>query len=331
MALLNTVEKLPTTSAEAIREFDERYLAGISAVEPDMWTEQLGDVFDVNSPDVTFPIGLMSAKYEETKGENRAKTLEEKPIRVKVAEFDAGFEAPLLHLFQNAYAWRKWQETPSRFIIAEKRFVNRQIAALLEAGTVGTSPWDDVAFFSAASHLANPAEPDVGTWGNYNSVATDPADIDNIAAEVASMMAVKDEHGERMGVRPTHILLPPEKYEPVRILLMQDQVLRGILDGAGGGQMGPTNNPYKGALEPVLVNEFTDANDWYLVDSNLMRNQGVPPWGAMRYRAPESLGLRFFDEASDFFKNTSKLKVSSHIWFGFTLLFPHAIRRIAGA
>ena len=43
------------------------------------------------------------------------------------------------------------------------------------------------------------------------------------------------------------------------------------------------------------------------------------------------MGLRTWDESSDFYKATSKLKVSKHIWAGYGLLFPHAIRLIKGA
>lgn len=324
MALLNTAETLPATSQEAIREFDERYLAGVSAVEPDTWPELYGDVFDVTSPDNTFPIGLMSAKYEETKGESRAKTIEEREIRLKVAEYDAGFEMKLLHILTNVFAARKWNSTADRFIKAEKRLLAKKIAALLEAGTSGTTEWDGVAFFHATDHEANPAEPGLATFGNYQASAKDPTDITDIEEEVALMMEVPDENGDKMGVYPTHMLLPTEKFEAVKNTLGKDLIVFASGDGA-------ENNPYKGTIQPVHVPELTDANDWYLVDMNTVRQQGVPPWIATRFFASAVMGLRFWDESSDFFKNSSKLKVSSHIWYGFELLFPHAIRRVAGS
>jgi hypothetical protein len=85
-----------------------------------------------------------------------------------------------------------------------------------------------------------------------------------------------------------------------------------------------------GKLTPVHVPELTDANDWYLVDSKLLA--AYTPMIAARWTAPDSkLGLRYFDESSDFFKKTSKIAVSKHIWAGYGLLFPHAIRLIKGA
>jgi hypothetical protein len=71
-------------------------------------------------------------------------------------------------------------------------------------------------------------------------------------------------------------------------------------------------------------------NDWFLVDPAQFAN-GVEPMVAVNYRDVGSLGLRTWDESSDFFKDTGKLKVSAHIWYGFKLVFPHAIRKVVGA
>jgi hypothetical protein len=98
---------------------------------------------------------------------------------------------------------------------------------------------------------------------------------------------------------------------------------------AGAGTESETN-PYVGKFTVVHAPELTDANDWYLVDSKLL-SQGLPPWIALRYAAPDSLGLREYDESTDFFKDTGRIKVSSHIWWGFCLAFPHAIRKVPGA
>jgi hypothetical protein len=88
------------------------------------------------------------------------------------------------------------------------------------------------------------------------------------------------------------------------------------------------SNPIAG-LRAVYVPELTDADDWYLLDSKLAKV--LPPWVGLRYSPGLALELRQFDESSDFFKNTGKIKVSSHIWYGFGMPFPHAIRLVKGA
>lgn len=323
MASLFTNEQLPTTSEAAIRQFDERYLAGISAVQAQEWSTQIGDLFELGAPRVTFPIALMSTKYVETReAEGRFKTMQEKAFDLKVVEYDAGYEAKLMDLKTNVFAYRKWSEIPNRFLIAEQRHINRNIATLLE-DMAQITPWDGLPFFSAV-HKANPSGDPTNTWSNFQAVAADVLDVSKITAEITAMQDARDENGEKMNVNPDTILVPTGKYQPLVVMLSQQLIL------ASGVATAPTSNPYLGKLNVVHIPELTDTNDWYLVDSKLMSQQGVPPWISAKFRAPEDLGLRYFDESSDFFKNTGKIKVSSHLWYGFALLFPHAIRRVTG-
>lgn len=316
MASLYTNELLPTSSEEAIREFNERYLAAISAAPAPTWADRF--IVPVSAPRVTFPISLMSTKFLETKDEDsRFKTMLEKDFDLKVVEFDAGYEAKLLDITTNTFAYRNWSAVPDRFRIAEGRHICRQLATLLEAGTSTVSPWDNVNFFST-SHLANPSVSGSSTFSNYNSSGTDPANIANLTTEITAMRGVLDENGDKLGVEPDEIWLPTGKFQAVSNLLNQNMI--------GNGE----SNPYLGKLKPVHVPELTDANDWYLVDSKMI-GMGIDPMVAASFRPSDSLGLRFFDESSDFFKNTGKIKVTNHIWTGFRLVFPHAIRRVAGA
>lgn len=325
MGSLYTNELLPTTSEQAIRIFDERYLAGISAVQPPTWAEQLGDSVPMGAPRITFPMSLMSTKYLETREvSGRFKTMQEQSFDLRVIEYDAGYEAKLLDLKTNTYAYRKWSEVPSRFLTAEKRHVNRAIATLLELGTTEISPWDAVAFFSTA-HKANPTGDPATTWSNYQATPKNVTDIDVLVAEVTAMQnAVLDENGEKIGADPDTIVVPTAKYEPLRVKLSQAMILQ-----TGGAAA--TSNPYMGKFNVVHAPELTDVDDWYLIDSKLMGAQGVPPWLSAKFLPPADLGLRYFDESSDFFKDSGKLKVSSHLWYGFKLIFPHAIRLVKGA
>lgn len=327
MASLNTIDTLPKTSAEAVREFDDRYLAGVSCAPARTWGNDCGDVIDVQSPMTTFPISLMTAKYQESSGTNRAKTMAERSFDLKVIEHDDGYEAPLLGvtgLTVNPFAYRKWQEAPSRLLLAEQKFVLKKLAALLEAGTSTLSGYDGINFFHASGHLANPADPDAGTFGNYQSSGK-ACTIVNLETEIGLMKAgVKDENGDKLSPSPNVVLVPSEIFQSTFNLLKQDL----IASAAGTATI---RNPFLGTLTVVEVPEFTDVNDWYLVDTNLVRSQGISPWLAARYMAPESLGLRVYDESSDFFKDSGKLKISSHIWWAFALCFPHAIRKIVGA
>jgi hypothetical protein len=323
---LYTTDVLPTTSVAALREFDDRYIASIGAAPAPTWSD-MGDLIPTNAPMVTFPISALSLKYQQFSGENRFKSLLEKSFDLKAQEFDTGIEGKLLDILSKTFAYRNWLQGPARMLIAEGRFRNRSIAALLEAGT-STNWVDGVPFFSAAhpSDLSNGSN---GTWSNYQSTPKDVISIPNIAAEVTLMQGALDENGEKVGTEPDTILVPTAKYEGTKNLLAQALILGGPTTATSNGAI---NNPYLGRFNVVHVPELTDVDDWYLVDSKLLASTGLAPWISMRYTVPSpALELREFGEESDFFKNTGKIAKSSHIWYGFSLGFPHAIRLVRGA
>lgn len=315
MASLFTKDTLPTTSEEAIRRFDDRYNAIIAAAAPSSWAERF--VADVDAPRTTFPLSSFTSGFRETKEESgRFRGMSEKTFDVSVVEFDDGYEAKVFDLITNVFAFQRWMEVPNAFLVAEARHHATQLATLLEAGTSTACKFDDVNFFSA-SHLSDPANSGSTTWSNYQSVAAAPT-LANIQAEMTAMRAVRDVNTKKLGVEPDEIWLPTEKYQAVSDLLNQAFLATG------------ESNYMAGKLRAVHVPELTDINDWYLVDSKLLA--AYTPMIAARYTALDSrLGLRFLDENSDFFKKTGKINASKHIWAGYGMLFPHAIRRIVGA
>lgn len=305
-------EQLPQSSEEAIRQFNEKYLAVVSAAPPSTWADRFQ--MPAGAPRTTFPMSAMATKFLETKEQaSRFKGFEEKYFDLTVVEFDAGFEVKLLDLKTNVFAARNWGAAPGRFRIAEARHMAAKLAAHLETGTTATSPWDDVAFFHATGHKANPFE-SRGTFGNYVTAATLPT-LANIQAQMIQMQnVVLDENGDKLQANPTEIWLPTNRYQAASDLLNQAFLATG------------ESNYMAGKLKAVHVPELT-ADAWYLVDTNLLA-AGYDPFFIAQYAEPGSFGLRFWDENSDFFKDTGKLKVSQHIWTGSALVFPHAIRRI---
>lgn len=323
---LYTFDVLPTTSAAAIREFDERYLAAVGASKPSGWADLFGAMVPTSAPMVTFPVSQLRTKYQRTEGESKFKKLRESSFDLKAEEFDDGYEAKLLDLFQKVYAYRNWQQAPGRLVLAEEQFRHNSIATLIEAGT-STLCVDGQNFF-ATSHPCNMGDSTVGSaWSNYQSSPLDVVSVTNLAAEVTNMRQVKDENGNRLGVDPDTIIVPVEKYEGLKNLLAQNLILGAATSATSNGTV---NNPYMGRFNVVVAKELTDVNDWYLLDSKLISG-GLSPWISLRQTVPGSLSLRTYDESSDYFKNTGNIKMSSHIWYGFGLALPHAIRKIVGA
>lgn len=336
-------DTLPTTSQAAIREFNERYIAAVGASQPTGWADTLGELVPSSSPMVTFPVGQLRTLYTRTEGESKFKTLQEASFDVKSEEFDDGYQANLMDLFLKIFAYRNWQQAPSRLVLAEEQFRHNQIAALLSAGT--SKVCVDGKDYFATDHPVNMTNPGVKTpsgattWSNYQASAKDVLgsggianpSIDYLQAEVISMQTqVPDENGNLLGADPDTILCAADKAEPLRNMLAKDRLVSVFGSNTAAA---PSENPYKGRFTVVPVKEFSIASgtsaDWYLVDSKLVKS-GMAPWLSMRQTVPGSLALRVYDESSDYFKNTGKIKMSSHIWYGFALALPHAIRRVTG-
>ena len=328
MAQLPVHSTLPTSSQDALELFDERYLALRLLQQPELWCEILGEVDNTGSTSTKYPMSFLALKYLETQAsEGRFRTIGEKDCELKVVEYDDGVEMELLKLLTNSFSARRWADAPAGLLQAEQTFKNRSVASMLEANTA-TCGWDDLVLFSA-SHKINPRDAsDSTTFSNIQASTKDVLDTAKIAEEVALMMAVKDENGDKLGVKPTAIGVPTEKYHALTNVLKQDI----IANAAGTASI---RNPYAdGTLKVVHMPELTDANDWYLFDEKLIA-KGAVPWTLAKLAIPvagfDSLSLRRFDENSDHFKRTGKIAVSSHVYYGLLPLYPHAIRKVAGA
>lgn len=328
MASLFTDETLPASSQEAIQIFDERYQAVLLRQQPSTWMETLGEFHPTPSPTTKYPMSFLALKYSELKdGAGRFQTIGEKDVELNVAEFQTGVEIELMKLLTNTFSARRWLDAPERMLHAEAVFRNRRVATMLEANT-DLCGWDKLALFHDA-HLCNPSDGASATFDNLQATVKDVVSVANLEAEIVLMMAgVLDENGDKLGAMPDTVGVSTQKFQPLVNLLKQDI----IANTAGTASI---KNPYgDGLLTVVHMPELTDVNDWFLIDSKLIA-MGVTPWVSSKLALPtpgfDALGLRRFDENSDSFKKTSKIAVSSHVWYGEKSLYPHAIRLVKGA
>lgn len=328
MAQLDPAKTLPSSSQDALEIFDERYILGLGAVQPQTWVDELGEVHTTPALTTEYPMTMLSLKYAETiAGEGRFKTLGEKMTPLTVVEYDDGVEVEMVKLCSNAFVARQWENAPARMIQAEQQFKLKLIADALVANSL-VCGWDDLSLFNDA-HLSNPLIASSATFDNLQATTKDVVSLANIEAEITLMLEVLDENGDILGVDPDTIIVPRQKYQGLKNLLKQDFVP----STAGTATM---RNPYNsGEITVVRADQLTDNNDWYLLDSKLI-SRGVVPWTVAKLSLPnpgfDELGLRRYDMSnSDRARQKGVVGVSSHIYYGYRFLFPHAIRKIAGA
>jgi hypothetical protein len=315
---LYAAEKFGTflSSADAFAAIDERYAAAMLSPDVQSWAADLGDVIPTDALTVRLPIANLTGwGYQQTQGENRFKSFSGKYVDLATEEFDEGYEEYLLKLQKDPLAARQWAVFGDRLPMLETELVNGRIGSALINGET-TNGIDGASFFSTAH-------------GNLQTTAT-PFSVDNLMKEASAMSSLSDANGRSYGIKPDTIVVPNALYYPATLALSQSLII-----STSGTSFGAVDNPLKGSFRVVSVNDLpnnaTPANsDWYLLDSSLV-SKGLPPWVIARMAVDGNLGLRRFDTDSDFFKNHSRIKVSSHVFYGFSLGFHHGLRKIKGA
>jgi hypothetical protein len=327
MALLNPATTLPTSSRDALEMWDERYNAEQLLAQPQTWVDELGEVHTSPALETKYPMSVLALKFLEAKeSQGRFKTIGEKECDLSVAEYQEGVEIELVKVLANSFSAKRWLDSAAGFVQAEQQFKLKTIADALVANTA-TCGWDDLALFHD-SHLCNPKDAASSTFDNLQATTKDVSDIAKLEEEITLMADVLDVNGDRLGVMPTHIGVPTRKFQKLKNTLKQD-----FIPNAGG--TATMRNPYNDAgLTIVRMDQLTDNDDWYLFDMNLIM-KGAPPWVLAKLALPgpgfDALGIRRWDVDSDRFKQTSKIAVSQHIFYGYKFLYPHAVRKVAGA
>jgi hypothetical protein len=109
-------------------------------------------------------------------------------------------------------------------------------------------------------------------------------------------------------------------YEPLSLYLDRQLI--------GSDSVSQSNTIGK-RVRAAALPQLSDSNDWIIVNLDLMAS--MPPWVATKFDPGPALSRRIFDESSDHFKKFAELMMKIHIWYGFALAFPHAVRLVRGA
>ena len=117
----------------------------------------------------------------------------------------------------------------------------------LESGWTATG-FDGVTFFNDAHPLSN--------GGTNDNVVAGPLNETNLKQALIQLARMKDDSGELIGLRGTHLLVPPEL--EIDALKLVDAVT------VGGGNA----NVLAGRLQVVVSPHLTSATQWYVIDAS---------------------------------------------------------------
>lgn len=132
---------------------------------------------------------------------------------------------------------------------AANRHPDRLVRALIEGG-FATNGYDGVPFFATTHPSA--------TGGTQSNKGTTALDMNSYSAAIQQMRGLTDDGGEILDIGRDLVLVVPAALEQTaRIILNQDFiVVAGVL----------TNNIWKGSARLMVINQLTDANNWYILD-----------------------------------------------------------------
>ena len=125
---------------------------------------------------------------------------------------------------------------------------------------------DGVGLLSTA-HPYSPANSGT-TQGNEGTLALT---IDNLDATRQAMRNFTDDKGNLLGVNPNLLLVPPELERTATQLISE----RAIYEPNGAEY---NVNMFSGRFQPLVWDRLTDANAWFLIDSNLMKSHLIWQW-----------------------------------------------------
>ncbi len=133
------------------------------------------------------------------------------------------------------------------------RLPDQLVADLLNNGFTSKC-FDGKAFF-ASGH------PHAGVKAGWSNKSTKALDISTLAKAKASygaariaMMKAKDENGRPIGIKPTHLVVPPDLEDEGRALVTVDRLEDG------------KPNIYKGSADVVSTARLTSSTAWFLFD-----------------------------------------------------------------
>jgi hypothetical protein len=317
----------------AIEEFSDQFRDGLTLAEPAAW-DDLGLSYTLANAaaQVTFPLPIDAAGYKEFKGEIKYRRLYSRSMSFRTKEWSDGVEEHARVIESDRFSG--WLQAPQNMARAWKQLPLDMLASLLQgpdpvtnAPAAYTGPLLDlykdkdsntastITWFADA-HPCNIFEPGFGSFDNLRTTTYAAIDSGAFFADLyAYAVSVKGPNGKPLdvSVNGAKILNPSSLTRRFKKVLENDRIVSAI---SNAGVQGATSNVVAalerknidyGTISGQEVKEFSLANGWDAVFFVVLGgNPELYPWVALSDSQPEE---RLFDKNSEFYKNTSKVKV----------------------
>jgi phage major head subunit gpT-like protein len=304
----------------ALTEFRRDFMMALSQGAVDAWAENLGATSTSRALATRYPVPVDGAGYVEFKGEMKYRSLYEKSIELKpktwqdgVAELASVIEAP---------DFIGWPNQAQAMAQAALSLSNELVVTLLEAGT-STVSWDSITgaeYFFDTGKPYNLFDTSIGTFDNSFLGGGTAFSAANVKLADKRFREMKAANGKNLGLRLTHVLVPPALAWEAREVFQNAQTVLVV-----GSDFAAGENLLRGYASVVEANELTSTTAWYALALN---KPGLYPWIVQTDGMPETIIL---DRSSHLYQSQLKLGMSSVRRAVAGLALGQCIQRYAGA
>ena len=287
----------------ALEEFSQEFTGALTQGGVEQWAKDLGLYKASSALKTTFPVPVSAAGYSEFKGDLKYRDLFEKSLTLTPKTWQDGVAA--LASVIEAPDFIGWTTEPAAIAAAAMSLANTIIAEALEDNA---ACWDGETFFAAA-HPNNVFNTGAGTYDNDHSGAPSSA---NLAVAKQNFREILGPNGKPLGLRMTHVLVPPSQEETWRDILERDLI---VDSGAA------VDNRHKGTVKLIVGDELSDADLWYPLALN---KPGMKPWIVQDEGSPEEIRQ---DKTSALYATTLKVGVAYILRGNGALALPHCVQR----
>lgn len=313
------IQLVSADAQRALEDFSEQFTSALASADVDAWARNMGLYHASSALKTTYPIPVSAAGYRELDGDLKYRALYQRSLTLVprtwqdgVAELASIVEAP---------DFIGWAQEPAAIAASAQQLPNRLIAELLESNP---ECWTGENFFST-NHPVNVFDSSNGTFSNV--LQCDDTSAKGIIAAIANgkqrFRSIKrpsrpNESQLPLGLRMTHVLVPPALAEVFSDALSRDLIIDSNSDGS---QFGAVDNRHKGTVAIQVCDELSSDDTFYAL---ALGKPGMYPWIVQDEGAPEEI---LHDKSSALYKTQLKVGVAYVLRANAALALPHAVQQ----
>lgn len=252
----------PSSLNAVFQHFDSSFQAGLTGFPPSK-LESVSSVFMSNTRENLYPIFAGLPSFRKWLGPRNVHNLRGHSYSLVNESYELTYGVAREDLEDATEGDVKLQFASMAF-----KQLGQQAAKLPETMLVelieSTSLlcYDQLTFFNDA-HPENYGEPGSATFDNlYASTALTSANFDTV---YAAMMLRKGADHKPLGIRPTHLVVPPGLRGKANEIIKAENIVKTAGDGS-------TTNTNRDLVEVVICPQLTSATTWYLLDCSQVVN-----------------------------------------------------------